>query len=431
MGRTAPAGAVHSPGASLPTAGPHRQRPGLAPLMPTFNYSARSPAGDLQNGEIDLPTRDEVVTYLRRQRLIPVSVKAKPKEVAFALGSGVKTREIVVFTRQFATMINAGLPLVQSLTILAEQTENARFRQIIMQVLNDVQAGQTLADAMRRHPKVFTDLYVNMVAAGEAGGILDIILNRLALFLEKNDALARKIRGAMTYPAVVLTVVVGATTILLWQVVPVFATIFSDAGMALPAATQVVLSISEFLQNYIHLLALGIVALAFAIRRYYRTSGGRLAIDRVLLRMPILGPLIRKAAVARFTRTLGTLVSSGVSILEGLEITARTAGNRVVHDAVMQSRRSIAGGATIADPLKASGVFPPMVVQMINVGEQTGGLDEMLSKIADFYDEEVDAAVAALLSAMEPVMIVFLGGVVGGMIVAMYLPIFDMINAVG
>ncbi len=398
--------------------------------MPIFAYSARSTSGDLQSGEINLPSREEVVTYLRRQRLIPVSVKRKPKEMSIQLGSGVKTREMVVFTRQFATMINAGLPLVQSLNILAEQTENPKFRTVITAVLNDIQAGQTLADALRRHPKVFTDLYVNMVAAGETGGILDTILNRLASFLEKNDALARKIRGAMTYPAVVLFVVTGATTILLWKVVPVFAGIFADAGMALPTPTRVVLGISEFLQSYIHLLALGAIACAFAIRQYYKTPGGQLAIDRLLLRLPILGDLIRKAAVSRFTRTLGTLVASGVSILEGLEITARTAGNRVVHDAVMHARRSIAGGATIAEPLKASGVFPPMVVQMINVGEQTGGLDDMLSKIADFYDDEVDAAVGALTSILEPVMIVVMGVVIGGMVVAMYLPMFDLIQTV-
>jgi type IV pilus assembly protein PilC len=398
--------------------------------MPIFSYSARSAAGELQTGEIDLPTKDEVVTYLRRQRLIPVSVKSKPKEINISFGSGVKTREIVVFTRQFATMINAGLPLVQSLTILAEQSENEKFREIITSVLNDIQAGQTLADAMRRHPKVFTDLYVNMVAAGEAGGILDTILNRLATFLEKNDALGRKIKGAMTYPAVMLVVVIGATTILLWKVVPVFAGIFQDAGMALPMPTMVVLSISEFLQSYIHLIFLGIIGLVFAVRQYYRSDGGQLVIDRMLLRAPILGNLIRKSAVSRFTRTLGTLVSSGVSILEGLEITARTAGNRVVHDAVMGSRKSIAGGATISDPLKASGVFPPMVVQMINVGEQTGGLDDMLSKIADFYDDEVDTAVGALTSVLEPVMIVVMGVVIGGMVVAMYLPMFDLIQTV-
>lgn len=398
--------------------------------MPVFAYSARSITGELQNGEIDLPTREEVVGYLRRQRLIPVNVRSKPKDLSFSIGSGVKTREVVIFTRQFATMINSGLPLVQSLSILAEQTENKKFQEIITATLHDIESGQTLADAMRRHPKVFTDLYVNMVAAGEAGGILDTILLRLATFLEKNDALARKIKGAMTYPAVMLFVVIAATTILLWKVVPVFASIFTDAGMALPMPTRVVLGISGFLQDYIFYMFLGIIAGIFLLKRYYGTPSGHLNLDRLLLRMPVLGSLIRKAAVSRFTRTLGTLVSSGVSILEGLEITARTSGNRVVHDAVMNSRASIAGGATIAEPLKESGVFPPMVVQMINVGEQTGGLDEMLSKIADFYDDEVDAAVSALTSILEPVMIVVMGVVIGGMVVAMYMPMFDLINTV-
>ncbi len=397
--------------------------------MPVFAYSARSATGDLQSGEIDLPTRDEVVGYLVRQRLRPVSVNAKSKEINIQFGTGIKTREVVIFTRQFATMINSGLPLVQSLTILAEQTENKIFGKVITEVLNDIQAGQTLADSMRKHPKVFTELYTNMVAAGEAGGILDTILLRLAVFLEKNDALVRKIKGAMTYPAVMLFVVVIATTILLWKVVPVFAGIFMSAGLELPMPTKVVLGISEFLQNYIFFLFIGFIALAFVVRKYYQTQSGQLVIDRLLLRLPVLGDMLRKSAVSRFTRTLGTLISSGVSILEGLQITARTSGNRVIHDAVMASRASIAGGATIAEPLKASGVFPPMVVQMINVGEQTGGLDEMLSKIADFYDDEVDAAVSALTSVLEPIMIVVMGVVIGGMVVAMYMPMFDMINA--
>jgi type IV pilus assembly protein PilC len=359
-----------------------------------------------------------------------VSVRTKPKEFSLSFGSGVSMREVVIFTRQFATMINSGLPLVQSLSILAEQSENDKFKVIITAVLNDIQSGQTLADSMRRHPKVFTDLYVNMIAAGEAGGILDTILNRLAVFLEKNDALIRKIKGAMTYPAVMLLVVIGATTILLWKVVPVFAGIFQDAGVQLPAPTLVVLALSGFLQHYIlHSLA-AVVLVIIGLRQYYKTPGGNLAIDRLMLGMPVLGNLIRKAAVSRFTRTLGTLVSSGVSILDGLEITARTAGNRVVHDAVMKSRSSIAGGATISEPLKQSGVFPPMVVQMINVGEQTGGLDEMLNKISDFYDDEVDAAVSALTSVLEPIMIVVMGVVIGGMVVAMYLPMFDLMKAV-
>ncbi|MEJ2202894.1 MAG: type II secretion system F family protein [Gemmatimonadota bacterium] len=399
--------------------------------MPTYAFSARpATGGDIQSGEVQLPTRDDVLAYLHRQRMIPVSVREKSKEFTISFGTGVSTRDVVIFTRQFATMINSGLPLVQSLDILAEQTENQTLRKTIQEVLYDVESGHTLADAMGRHPKIFSELFVNMVAAGEAGGILDTILLRLATFLEKNDALRRKIKGAMVYPAVILSVAVAAIIILLVFVIPTFQSMFESAGVPLPLPTRIVIAMSAFLQAYWWAVAAGAAILVVAVRQFYQTDGGRLLIDRMLLGFPILGDVQRKAAVARFTRTLGTLVSSGVSILEGLEITAKTAGNRVIHDAVMGSRASIAGGETIAGPLKESGVFPPMVVQMINVGEQTGGLDEMLSKIADFYDEEVDAAVETLLSAMEPVMIVVLGVVVGGMIVAMYLPIFDMINAV-
>jgi len=399
--------------------------------MPTFVYSARpATGGDIQSGELEVKTKDEVLSFLHKQKMIPVSVREKDKGINIQIGTGVRTRDIVIFTRQFATMINSGLPLVQALDILAEQTENDSLRKVIQDILYDVESGHTLADALGSHPKIFSELYVNMVAAGEAGGILDTILLRLATFLEKNDALVRKIKGAMIYPGVIFTVAGLAVVILLMFVIPTFQQMFESAGVPLPLPTQFVISLSEFLQVYWWALGLGIIALVFIIRQVYRTDGGKLAIDKMLLSLPILGDLQRKAAVARFTRTLGTLVSSGVSILEGLEITAKTAGNRVIHDAVMGSRSSIAGGETIAGPLKESGVFPPMVVQMINVGEETGGLDEMLTKIADFYDEEVDAAVEALLSAMEPVMIVVLGVVVGGMIVAMYLPIFDMINAV-
>jgi len=398
--------------------------------MATFTYSARSLAGELQTGTVDLPSRDEVVNYLRRQKLIPVKVEQKSSGFELSIGSGITTRQIVIFTRQFATMINAGLPLVQSLDILAKQSESKALRKVIEQVLYDVEAGNTLADSMRKHPNAFSDLYVNMVAAGEAGGILDVILLRLATFLEKADALRRKIKGAMIYPAVIMVVAAAAVATLLIFVIPTFENMFASAGVPLPLPTRIVIQASGLLQGYWWAL-LGLILLAaFLIRQTYRTPSGQLAIDRMMLRVPLIGPLLRKAAIARFTRTLGTLVSSGVSILDGLEITARTAGNRVLHDAIMSSRASIAGGETISEPLKRSGVFPPMVVQMINVGEQTGGLDEMLTKIADFYDEEVDTAVEALLSAMEPVMIVVLGVVVGGMIVAMYLPIFDMINAV-
>jgi type IV pilus assembly protein PilC len=399
--------------------------------MPVFTYNARPAAGgDIRKGEVDLASKEDVAAYLHRQKMIPVSIREKERSFNITLGGGVKTRDIVIFTRQFATMINAGLPLVQCLEILAEQTDNESLRKTIKEVLYDVESGNTLADSLGKHPKVFTKLYVNMVAAGEAGGILDTILLRLATFLEKNDALARKIKGAMVYPIVILLVAVAAVAVLLIFVIPTFQQMFASAGVPLPLPTQIVIAMSAFLQGYWWAVIIGLAAAVFGIRQFYRTDQGQLLIDGGLLKMPILGDLLRKAAVARFTRTLGTLVASGVSILEGLEITARTAGNRVIHDAVMGSRASIAGGETISGPLKQSGVFPPMVVQMINVGEQTGGLDEMLTKIADFYDEEVDAAVGTLLSALEPVMIVFLGVIVGGMIVAMYLPIFDMISAV-
>jgi len=400
--------------------------------MPTFTYSARpATGGDIRNGEIDLKTKEEVFAHLHRQKLIPVAVREKPREFNLSLGGGIKTREIVIFTRQFATMINAGLPLVQSLEILAEQTENAAFQKIIRDVLYDVESGNTLADAMGKHPKAFSKLFVSMVSAGEAGGILDTILLRLAVFLEKADALTRKVKGAMIYPGVVLTVAVGAVVILLVFVIPTFQDMFAASGVPLPLPTQIVIGISGLLQAYWWAILMGAAAAFFAIRQIYKTDRGELVIDTLLLKFPILGDVQRKAAVARFTRTLGTLVSSGVAILDGLEITAKTAGNRVIQDAVMNSRASIAGGDTISAPLRESNAFPPMVVQMINVGEQTGGLDEMLSKIADFYDDEVDAAVTALLSVLEPVMIVVLGVVVGGMIVAMYLPIFDMVSAVG
>jgi type IV pilus assembly protein PilC len=400
--------------------------------MPTFTYSARTITGELQSGEIDLKDKDEVIGFLRRQRLVPLKVHQKQSAFQIpGLGAGVSTRDIVIFTRQFATMINSGLPLVQSLDILAKQSENKALRKTIEEVLYDVESGQTLADAMRRHEKVFPELYVNMVAAGEAGGILDTILLRLAVFLEKADALKRKIKGAMIYPSVILTVAAGAVAVLLIFVIPTFQTMFASAGIELPGPTQFVIFLSETLQARWYVFVIVIAMFVIGIQRLYKTPPGQLMLDRLLLNLPILGPMQRKAAIARFTRTLGTLVSSGVAILDGLEITAKTSGNRVLHDAIMESRMSIAGGETISEPLKKSGVFPPMVVSMINVGEQTGGLDEMLTKIADFYDEEVDAAVEALLAAMEPVMIVFLGVVVGGMIVAMYLPIFDMMNAVG
>jgi type IV pilus assembly protein PilC len=319
---------------------------------------------------------------------------------------------------------------VQALDILSKQSENPVLQAVTRQVVFDVESGHTVADALAKHPNAFTELYVNMVAAGEAGGILDTILMRLATFMEKNDALVRKVKGAMVYPGVIMGVAGAAISILLLFVIPTFQSMFESVGLALPLPTRIVIGLSEFLQGYWWAVIIAVVVLVQSVRKYYSTSNGQLVIDRMLLKAPVLGDVLRKSAVSRFTRTLGTLISSGVSILDGLEITAKTAGNRVISDAIMASRASIAGGDTISAPLAKSGVFPPMVISMIAVGEQTGGLDEMLSKIADFYDEEVDAAVGGLLSLMEPMMIVFLGVVVGGMVVAMYLPIFDMINAV-
>jgi type IV pilus assembly protein PilC len=398
--------------------------------MPVFTYSARTVGGELKRDEIEVPSREDVVAFLRSQRLIPVSVREKPKAISVPWGERVKMRDLVIMTRQFATMINAGLPLVQALDILVKQSDNKALQTHLEQVRNDVESGNTLADALRRHPKIFSELYVNMVGAGETGGILDTILLRLATFLEKNEALARKVKGAMIYPGVISFVAGGAIVVLLLFVIPTFQEMFASFNQQLPLPTRIVIGMSAFLQSYWWALLAGGALGGWSFRRWLATESGRLTFDRFLLRIPILGNLARKSAVARFTRTLGTLLSSGVSILDGLEITAKTSGNRVIHDAVMRSRRSIAGGESIAEPLRQSGVFPPMVTQMINVGEETGDLDGMLGKVADFYDEEVDVAVESLLKAMEPAMIVILGSVVGGMIVAMYLPIFGIISTI-
>ena len=396
--------------------------------MASFTYTARDAKGALKSATVEATSREEAITQLKKQRLnvIKIDEQAKKKRPG-----KVSMRDIVIFTRQFSTMINAGLPLVQAMGILAEQSENPSLREITKQVVFDVESGNTVADALRKHPAAFSELYVNMVAAGEAGGILDTILMRLAVFMEKNDALVRKVKGAMIYPGVIMTVAAGAIIVLLVFVIPTFQRMFAEAGIALPLPTQIVIALSQGLQTWWWALILGTVGLVYSIKKYYATDGGKLVIDRLMLKAPVLGDVLRKSAVSRFTRTLGTLIGSGVSILDGLEITAKTSGNRVIQDAIMESRASIAGGETISAPLKKSQVFPPMVISMINVGEQTGGLDEMLTKIADFYDEEVDAAVSGLLALMEPVMIVFLGVVVGGMVVAMYLPIFDMVNAAG
>ena len=398
--------------------------------MPTFTYTARDAKGEMKQATVEAPSRDEVMNQLKKQKLQVIKVDEGGAIKKKKTGS-IKMRDIVIFTRQFSTMINSGLPLVQSLQILADQSENPALKEVSRQVVYDVESGNTLADAMRKHPKAFNELYVNMVAAGEAGGILDTILLRLATFIEKNDALVSKVKGAMIYPGVIFTVAGGCISILLIFVIPTFQKMFGDAGVALPLPTQIVIQMSIFLRTKGWMVVVAAVVAFRSVKKYYATSAGQLVMDRLMLKVPILGDVIRKSAVSRFTRTLGTMISSGVSILEGLEITAKTSGNRVVQDAIMESRASIAGGDTISAPLKKSGVFPPMVISMINVGEQTGGLDEMLTKIADFYDGEVETAVAGLLAMMEPMMIVFLGIVVGGMVVAMYLPIFDMVNTAG
>jgi type IV pilus assembly protein PilC len=328
-------------------------------------------------------------------------------------------------------MINAGLPMVQCLDILSQQTEKAPLREAIAKVMSDVEGGSTLAEGLARHPKIFSNLFVNMVEAGEAGGILDVILQRLATFLEKLDALQRKVKSALTYPSVVGIVALGATAFMLIFIIPTFAKMFTDFGGDLPLPTKIVIGISDFLRMYWWALAGGIVGGIIAIQRYYKTDAGRLMLDKLMLKIPVLGMVIRKGSVARFTRTLGTLISSGVPILSGLEITARTSGNRVVELAVMSTRESISQGNTIAEPLKACGVFPPMVTSMISVGEQTGALDEMLDKIANFYDDEVDSAVDSLTAIIEPVMIVVMGTMVGGMLIAMYLPMFKLVTLVG
>jgi len=396
--------------------------------MAAFTYTARDAKGELKNATVEATSREDAINQLKKQRLNVIKIDEQTKKKK---AGKVAMRDIVIFTRMFSTMINSGLPLVQAMGILAEQSENPALRDVTKQVVFDVESGNTVADALRKHPNAFSDLYVNMVAAGEAGGILDTILMRLAVFMEKNDALVRKVKGAMIYPGVIMTVAGGAIVVLLVFVIPTFQRMFAEAGISLPLPTQIVIGMSEGLQKYWYVIVAAIGVAVWSLKKYYATQNGKLVIDRAMLKAPVLGDVLRKSAVSRFTRTLGTLIGSGVSILDGLEITAKTSGNRVIQDAIMESRSSIAGGETISAPLKKSGVFPPMVVSMINVGEQTGGLDEMLSKIADFYDEEVDAAVSGLLALMEPIMIVFLGVVVGGMVIAMYLPIFDMVNAAG
>jgi type IV pilus assembly protein PilC len=402
-------------------------------MATTYTWKGRSPSGELLSGEYATESKDDLVSYLRKRKIIITSVREKSGGLKLTLpgSTRVSVKDIGVFTRQFATMINAGLPMVQCLDILSQQTEKVPLREAVAKVMSDVEGGSTLAEGLGRHPKIFSNLFVNMVEAGEAGGILDVILMRLATFLEKLDALQRKVKSALTYPAVVGVVALGATAFMLIFIIPTFAKMFSDFGGNLPMPTRIVIGISDFLRNFWWALVAGIVGGVVTLQRYYKTESGRLNCDRLLLKIPVLGMVIRKGSVARFTRTLGTLISSGVPILSGLEITARTSGNRVVELAVMSTRESISQGNTIAEPLKACGVFPPMVTSMISVGEQTGALDEMLDKIANFYDDEVDTAVDSLTAIIEPVMIVVMGTLVGGMLIAMYLPMFKLVTLVG
>lgn len=399
--------------------------------MPVFVWKGRTLAGEAQSGEIEVGRQDEALEILRRKKILITSMKQKQGfKMPEIGGSGVSTKDLAIFTRQFATMISAGLPLVQCLDILAKQTPKPSFARVIGETTRDVESGSTLSDALGRHKSVFDDLFRNMVAAGEAGGVLDEILMRLATYIEKADALKRKIQSALVYPAVVMTVALGATAFMLIFIIPTFAKMFADFGGELPLPTKIVLTLSDFLIGFWWALLLGIVAIIFGIARYYTTDNGKRVIDALMLKVPVIGDVLLKGAVARFTRTLGTLIASGVPILSGLEITARTAGNKIISEAIMEARASIREGETVSAPLKASGVFPPMVVQMISVGEQTGALDEMLTKIAVFYEAEVDTAVDTLTSIIEPVMIVIMGGIVGGMVIAMYLPMFKLISVV-
>ena len=397
--------------------------------MPAFVWKGKTREGKSVSGERVADNKEAVMALLRREQILVSSVKEKGKEIALPkLGGGVNSKDLAVFTRQFSVMIDAGLPLVQCLEILGTQQENKTFAKILQQTRMDVEGGATLADAMRKHPKAFDELYVNMIAAGEAGGILDTILKRLAVYIEKAVKLKSQVKGAMVYPVAVISIAGIVIAVILWKVIPTFASMFEGLGAQLPLPTRIVIAASNWFIRLLPFLVIGIVAFVIAFKRYYATYGGRRAVDRIVLKLPVLGMLMRKIAVARFCRTLSTLVSSGVPILDGLEITARTSGNAIVEDAIMMVRKGVESGLTIAQPLKESGVFPPMVVQMIGVGEQTGALDAMLSKIADFYEEEVDQAVANLLTLMEPVMIFFLGTTVGGIVISMYMPLFDMIS---
>jgi len=402
--------------------------------MQELLWEATTRRGEVKKGEMKIADEAALRRLLRRQGLKSITIKNKPKDLLEYLPflkQKVNEKSIVVFARIFSTMIDSGLPLIQCLDLLAQQETNKTFAKIITAIKEDIEGGASLTDALKKYPQIFDELFVNLIAAGESGGILDVILGRLSTYMEKAMKLKRKVKGALTYPISVLVISLGVVSLLLLKVIPVFQKMFSDMGGALPAPTQFLVNASEFMQHYFVYMIAAVIAAIFGFKQFYRTEKGMVLVDRALLKLPVFGPLLKKVAVAKFTRTLSTMMSSGVPILDGLAIVSRTSGNKIVEEALMNTRRSISEGKTIAEPLEASGLFPPMVVQMIAVGEHTGALDTMLAKIADFYDDEVDAAVNAMTALLEPFMMVFLGGVVGGMIIAMYLPIFQMASVVG
>lgn len=401
--------------------------------MPSFVWKGRTRAGQLQEGQLLADTRDAAVAVLRRQQIQVTNIREKGREIKLLprLPQRIGTKRVAIFTRQFSVMLDAGLPLVQCLEILGDQEENRAFQTIIKQVRTDVESGSSLAEAMKKHPKVFDDLFVNMVAAGEAGGILDIILQRLSTYIEKAVKLKSQVKSALIYPVTIIVIAAGVVFIILWKVIPVFAALFAGLGGEMPLLTRIVIESSNFVARYFPFIIIILIFGGIAISRYHKTYRGRRLIDGALLKIPVIGMLLRKIAVARFCRTLATLTSSGVPILDGLEITAKTAGNAIIEDAVMAVRKAVEEGKTLSEPLGDTKVFPPMVVQMINVGEQTGALDQMLSKIADFYEEEVDTAVAGLMKLLEPVMITVLGAVIGTIVAAMYLPLYSVLSKIG
>ena len=401
--------------------------------MPIYKWEGKAAKGAIKKGEMEGPTEAAIRIHLRQKNIVPTKVVSKGKQINLSLPfkKKVNQRSIAIFTRQLATMIDAGLPLVQSLEILSSQQESKVFKNIIREIREDVEGGSTFAGALKKHPVTFNELYTNLVIAGEEGGILDNILTRLATYIEKSEALKKKVKSALIYPATIVGVAIIVVAILMIFVIPVFETMFKSAGQNLPLPTLIVLTVSKIVKKYMAIFIPAMIFLFFLLKKYYQTQNGRAVIDSLLLKLPVFGPLLKKIAVARFSRTLGTLVSSGVPILDGLAIVSRTAGNRTVEIAILNARNSIREGETIADPLGRSGIFPPMVIQMISVGESTGALDSMLSKIADFYEEEVDIAVANLTSLLEPFLMIFLGVVIGGVVISMYLPIFQMASAVG